>query len=69
MIKILQMEIVLLMYTIVAKKDEHGSWSPMDAKIKEFFVYEYETGKVAHGGKHDWSQVGSQEYVDITGRY
>lgn len=37
-----------------SKKDEYGSWSSMDAKIKEFFVYEYETGKVAHEGKHDW---------------
>lgn len=52
-----------------SNKDENGSWSPMDAEIKDFFAYEYKTGKVVRGNKHDWSQAGSQEYVDIIGGY
>ncbi len=69
MIKFLQMEILLFMYIIVAKKMKIEVGRRWMQKLKIFLSYKYKTGKVVRGDKRDWSQAGSQDYVDIIGRY
>ena len=49
------------------KKDAEGNSYTASAKILNFYAYEYTSGKCVLGDKHDYSQPGSEEYVELTG--
>lgn len=50
-----------------ANKDADGSWSPADAQILDIYAYDEGSGAVVASGKKSWSDLGTQEYRDLTG--
>lgn len=50
-----------------SRKDENGSWSPMDASILAMYAYVYETGEVIDSGKTHWEDTGSEAYRNAAG--
>ena len=49
------------------EKESDGSWSSADAKILDFFAYEYQSKKTVRGEKYGWEDLGTEEYQHITG--
>jgi hypothetical protein len=45
----------------------YGSWSIEEATLLDEYAYVYETGEVIASGKTSWSDVGTQEFRDMTG--
>ena len=50
-----------------SKKAKDGSWSIINATIQDFYAYEYDTGNCVRGDKRDYSIVGNDEYIALTG--
>ena len=49
------------------KKEESGSWSPINAVIQDYYAYEYKSGKCIRKDNQDQST--SEEYVELTGEH
>ena len=52
-----------------SQKDDTGNWNKADAIIQDFYAYEYDRGICVRGDKHDWSQSGNKEYVELSGEW
>lgn len=49
------------------RKNEDGSWSPMEAAILDMYAYVYDNGDVISSGKTDWGDTGTEAYSSATG--